>query len=288
MGELHNVQANGIEFGYLELGDGPLALCLHGFPDTAYTWRHLLPALADAGYRAVAPFSRGYAPSAVPGDGDYQLSALTDDALGLHEALGGDENAVLIGHDWGAGAAYQAVLKAPARWRRLITVAVPPPAVPGELLSDYDGIQRMAYMFFFQSPLAEAVVPMNDYAYLRRLWDVWSPGYDSTEDLAWVRRSLGEAQNLGAALGYYRALLNPTTPVDPAAAGSHSLASSVFPPTMYVHGMDDGCMPAPQGDVEAELPPGSRFCLLPRSGHFLHVEQPQTFNTMVIEFLKAD
>ncbi|MFZ0248696.1 MAG: hypothetical protein WAL61_02025, partial [Acidimicrobiales bacterium] len=72
------VQANGVEFACLTDGpdDGPLALCLHGFPDTARTWRYLLPELAGAGYRAVAPFLRGYAPTAVPADGRYQVGAL--------------------------------------------------------------------------------------------------------------------------------------------------------------------------------------------------------------------
>jgi pimeloyl-ACP methyl ester carboxylesterase len=70
------VCANGLEFGLLEAGSGPLALCLHGFPDTAHTWRHPLPVLAGAGFHAVAPFMRGYAPTAVPADGAYQLGAL--------------------------------------------------------------------------------------------------------------------------------------------------------------------------------------------------------------------
>src|SRR5688500_11388309 len=99
-----HIEANGLLFGYLEAGshDGPLALCLHGFPDSAWTWRHLLPDLADAGYRAVAPFLRGYAPTDVADDGVYHLGAIVSDACALHEALGGDEQAVLIGHDWGA------------------------------------------------------------------------------------------------------------------------------------------------------------------------------------------
>jgi pimeloyl-ACP methyl ester carboxylesterase len=101
------VRANGLEFGLLAAGSGPLALCLHGFPDTAHTWRHLLPALAGAGFHAVAPFMRGYAPTAVPADGVYQLGALIADAVALHEALGGGGDAVLIGHDWGAEAAGQ-------------------------------------------------------------------------------------------------------------------------------------------------------------------------------------
>src|SRR5437870_13819031 len=99
-----SVAANGLQFGFLEDGppDGPLALCLHGFPDSAWTWRHLLPALADSGFRAVAPFMRGYAPTSIPEDGHYYPAALSSDACSLHEALGGDANAVLIGHARGA------------------------------------------------------------------------------------------------------------------------------------------------------------------------------------------
>jgi len=136
------VRANGLQFGVLEAGSGPLALCLHGFPDAAYTWRHMLPALAGAGFHAVAPFMRGYAPTAVPADGAYHLGALVADAVALHEVLGGDANAVLIGHDWGAEAAYGAAAFAPGRWRRLVTLAVPPAALDEVLFSDYEQLKR--------------------------------------------------------------------------------------------------------------------------------------------------
>ena len=96
------VTANRLQFGVLEAGSGPLALCLHGFPDSARTWRYLLPALADAGFHAVAPFMRGYAPTEIPEDGCFGLGALVADAVGLHDVLGGDDRAVLIGSDWGA------------------------------------------------------------------------------------------------------------------------------------------------------------------------------------------
>ena len=90
------INVNGIEFSYLESGppEGPLALCLHGFPDSAHTWRHLLPALAEAGYHAVAPWMRGYAPTEVSADDVYQVGALAADASALHETLGGDGRAV--------------------------------------------------------------------------------------------------------------------------------------------------------------------------------------------------
>ena len=122
------VTANGLEFTYRTIGEGPLALCLHGFPDSARTWDHLLPALADAGYRAVAPFLRGYAPTAVPEDGIYQMGAVATDANALHEVLGGDGDAVLIGHDWGALASYAVANHQPGRWRRVVTASVPPPS----------------------------------------------------------------------------------------------------------------------------------------------------------------
>src|SRR5258708_26879085 len=141
-----SVQANDLDFGILEApggGSGPLALCLHGFPDSARTWRYLLPALADAGFHAVAPFMRGYAPSRIPADGAYHIGALAADATALHEMLGGDSDAVLIGHDWGAETAYAAGAAAPDRWRRLVTLAVPPAALDPVPFTDYEQLTRV-------------------------------------------------------------------------------------------------------------------------------------------------
>ena len=109
----HNqIEANGVNFSYLECGSGPIALCVHGFPDSAHTWRYLMPELAQAGFRAIAPFTRGYAPTSLAPDDCYQTGARAADVNALHEALGGDENAVLIGHDWGASTAYIAACNA--------------------------------------------------------------------------------------------------------------------------------------------------------------------------------
>ena len=108
-------------------GQGPLVLLLHGFPDTAHTWDEVRPALAEAGYRAVSPFMRGYAPTEVPADGKYDSDTLGQDVLALIDALGGGP-AIVVGHDWGASAAYSAVGLGPERIRFLVTVAVPHPA----------------------------------------------------------------------------------------------------------------------------------------------------------------
>jgi pimeloyl-ACP methyl ester carboxylesterase len=141
------VTANGLRFGVLEAGSGPLALCLHGFPDSAHTWRFLLPALADRGFHAVAPFMRGYAPTEIPADGCFRVGALVADAVGLHDALGGDDRAVLIGHGWGAEAAYGSGAFAADRWRRVVTLAVPPLALDAKIFADYDQLKRFFYLF---------------------------------------------------------------------------------------------------------------------------------------------
>src|SRR5687767_9325960 len=164
------VTANDVDFAYLEAGSGPLALCLHGFPDTAHTWRHLLPALADAGFHAVAPWLRGYAPTAIPADGRYQVGAVVADACALHQALGGDDRAVLIGHDWGALAAYGAAAHQPGLWRKVVTAAVPPPSTMGQGLFSFDQLRRSWYMYFFQHPLADVLVGLDDLAFIARLW----------------------------------------------------------------------------------------------------------------------
>jgi pimeloyl-ACP methyl ester carboxylesterase len=199
------VTANGIEFGILEAGSGPLALCLHGFPDSAHTWRHLLPELAQAGFHAVAPFMRGYAPTALAVDGCYQLGALVADAVALHDALGGDEQAVLIGQDWGAETGYGAAALAPERWRKLVTIAVPPAPLDARIFGDYQQLRRFFYIFFMKTARAEAVIAADDMAFLDRLWEDWSPGYDATEDLRNAKQCLRAAGHLSAAIGYYRA-----------------------------------------------------------------------------------
>src|SRR6266850_7769553 len=93
------VRASNLNFSVLEMGEGPLMLCLHGFPDTAHSFRHQMPALADAGFHVVAPFMRGYAPTEAAPDGRYETAALSEDAIALIDALGASD-AILFGHDW--------------------------------------------------------------------------------------------------------------------------------------------------------------------------------------------
>jgi pimeloyl-ACP methyl ester carboxylesterase len=291
------VRANGLEFAYLAAGpeDGPLALCLHGFPDSAHTWRHLLPELAAAGYRAVAPFMRGYAPTAVPEDGAYQTGALAADAVALHAALGGGPDAVLFGHDWGASAAYGAAAHAPRLWRRVVTLALPPVAALFQSFFGYEQLKRSFYIFLFQTDLAEAAV---DRSFVEGLWRDWSPGYAPDARTAEVDRvmdCLGTPENVAAALGYYRAMFDRSRHVGRYAAEQEAASSVGERPVLYLHGADDGCLGAdavaPGGDMSgvlARLPAGSRAEMVPGAGHFLQLERPGDVNARILAWLRED
>lgn len=269
-------------------GDGPLALCLHGFPDTAHTWRHLMPELAAAGYRAVAPFMRGYAPSAVPADGRYQTAVLGLDANAIHEALGADESAVIIGHDWGAPATYGAANAAPERWAKVVGMAVPPgPAMGISFLTNLQQLKRSWYMFFFQHGLAEPVVSHEQMAFIEMIWRDWSPGYDPTTDVDHVRAAIGEPAHLAAALGYYRATLGDGYK-DPA-LNEIQAATSAYPsqPTLYIHGRNDGCIGAEVAELAQSMAPDEtiRWEMIDDAGHFTQLEQPAVVNALIVEHL---
>lgn len=282
------VTVNGVDLAVLRAGDhGPLAVCLHGFPDSAHTWRHLAPRLAAAGYRVVAPFMRGYAPSAVAPDGRYQTAVLALDADALHDAFDGDGDAVLIGHDWGAIAVYGAASHSPDRWRSVVAMAVPPGGAMGAaFLGNLDQLKRSWYMFFFQHGLADMVVPANDLAFIDMIWRDWSPGYDAAADLVHVKEALRDPANLAAALGYYRATLGDgyrDPDLDDVQAATQAVPAQ---PTLYLHGADDGC-------VGAEVAESSRSMVddhitvevLPGCGHFLHLERPDDVNERIVGFL---
>ena len=289
--ERATVSAGDLEFATLATGpdDGPLALCLHGFPDTAHTWRHLLPRLAAAGHRAVAPFTRGYAPTSVPADGVFQTGALAADANALHDALGADDRAVLVGHDWGALSVYGAAGAEPDRWRAVVGLAVPPGEALGQaFLTNLDQLQRSWYMFLFQHPLADLLVPTGEHALLARLWAQWSPGYDAAVDVAHVREALAEPEHVHAALGYYRATLGDG-PRD-ARYDTTQAATTAFPPqpTLYLHGADDGCIGVEVAVAAfATAPAHAEFATVDDAGHFLHLEQPDRVNDRIVDFLGA-
>ena len=188
---------------------------------------------------------------------------------------------MLVGHDWGAETAYAAAAGAPERWRRLVTLAVPPAAMDDLLLGDYEQLKRFFYVFLLkdQSGLAEEVAARDDMAFLDLLWRDWSPGFEAADHLARVKESLREPARLKAAIAYYRATQ----------LGGEAAAAAPPPqPTLFMHGVRDGCIRADLiRNATDFLAPGSRMVAVPDAGHFLHLEQPGEVNAAIIGWLRT-
>ncbi len=287
-----SVQANGITFRYLEAGTGPLVLCLHGFPDHARTFRFQVPALAQAGFRAVAPAMRGYAPTDIPTDGPYQSAVLGVDAVALIEALSPGEPAFLLGHDWGALAAYAAALHRPERVRGIVTVAVPyGPQVMQAVITDFDQTRRSWHMYLFQLPFAEAVVSYNDFTFIERIWREWSPDWRlPDEEMAALKETFRAPGVLSAALAYYRHSANAALQrPELADLQAKLMAAPIAVPALAIHGERDGCIAVDQMEgMDALFPRGLDTLIVPDAGHFAHQERPEEVNWAVLAFLRRE
>ncbi len=280
------VEANGLTFHYLEAGEGPTVLALHGFPDHARSYRHQMTALAAAGYRVVAPYLRGYAPTENPEGGYFGVPALAADAVALAGALS-DEPVILIGHDWGAAAAHAAAAMAPEAFSKLITISVPyGPAFTQSLVTSAEQQRRSWYMFYFQLPFAEAAVELDNFAFIERLWRDWSPGWDFPQDeMDSLKRTLGSPGTLTAALNYYRHTFNP--PPNAPTLAEVTAATQIQVPTLYIHGRDDGCIGVELAEgMEAFFDKGFEIAIIDGAGHFVHQERPEEVNRLILDFLE--
>ncbi|HVO71771.1 MAG TPA: alpha/beta hydrolase [Aggregatilineaceae bacterium] len=282
------LHANGLTFRAIAAGKGPLILALHGFPDIPTTFRHQLPVLAAAGYRVVAPYMRGYAPSDVPPDGAFEIAALIQDTLAMIDQLT-DDPAILIGHDFGSSAASGAARMAPAKVNRLITLAVPQGGTLSQALVANPAQQRRSwYMAFFQLSFAEAAVAHNDFAFLERLWQDWSPNWAyPPEEMAALKGTFCQPGVVKAGLNYYRSAFNPAYQ-HPDLADIRSRQREPVPvPTLYIHGANDGCIGVEVTDgMEKAYSSYFEKHIVPNAGHFVHQEQPSIVNRLILNFLK--
>jgi len=272
--------------------DAPIALCLHGFPDTAYSWRKVAPALVNAGWRVVAPFMRGYLPSSLPSDGSYHVGAVMDDALRVLDAAGPTGRDVFIGHDWGAIAAAGLAAMPDSPFSKAVIMSVPLTAafrpfgrlphsarlaakLPRQLLHSW-------YIMYFQLPWlpdrsASWVIP--------RLWRQWSPGYHADEDLRYVDAAIGTPERWRAALGYYRATVRGSRPPDQYAELNKHWLQAPRLPTLYLHGTDDGCSEDYTPWIERVLPDESEVALIENGAHFLQLDQPDVVARHIVDFI---
>ena len=276
-------------FSAQAMGDGPIVLCLHGFPDNAGSFRHQLPALAEAGYRAISLTLRGYEPGAIPADGDYTMETIATDILAVIESL--DTGPVhLIGHDWGAAVAYVATSSAPERFKSLTVMAVPHAGrFAREGLRIPKQLRLSWYMGFFNIPwLSDWVVQRQDYAFIRKLWRDWSPGWQPEPGvLDSVIQTLSQPGVRSAALGYYRAALS----IKALLVSAEEAHYPVPVPTLALSGERDGCIASEvfeQLMVAQDFPKGLTFSRIAEAGHFLHQEQPEQVNREILDWLKLN
>lgn len=282
------VRANGLDFFALEEGpeDGPLVLLLHGFPELSRSWRHQLPALAAAGWRAVAPDLRGYGRSGR--EGPYDLRTLARDAAGLVRALG-RHRAVLVGHDWGGAMAWASAVYEPEVVDRLVVMNCPHPAVLAEEIArNPQQLRRSAYVFLFQLPwLPEWILTRNGASAIARALRGGSHAREAwpREETDRYREAFLRPGAARAALGYYRAILRR-----PLSMRRDGRARPVAAPTLVVWGARDRFLGRETVDPARMAPylaPGNvptiRF--LEDAGHFVQNEAPALVNAELVGWL---
>lgn len=263
-----------------ELGEGPLVLLLHGFPDCGYTWRHQLAALAAVGFHAVAPDMRGYDGSSKPkGVSSYSVRALAKDVAGLVTALGA-ERADVVAHDWGGGAAWTFAMLHPERLRRLAILNAPHPVTFQRHLRSFQQLKRSWYMFAFQLPaMPEVVLARNDFASLREVFRTASarPGAFAAEDIERHIAALRPPGALTAAINYYRAAFRNVGP-------NVVRARRVDHPALVLWGDQDRFLGPELAEPGSEWVPNARIRHVPEAGHWIQHDVPELVNDELVRF----
>lgn len=274
---------NGVRLHYVEYGKGPLILLLHGFPECWYAWRYQLPALAQAGFRVVAPDLRGYNLSDKPrGVHAYRMECFIGDVKGLIQTLG-EDRAVVVGHDWGGVIAWQLAISEPQMVKKLIILNAPHPQRYLEALKTPGQLLRSWYVLFFQLPwLPELMIRSFGFAGLRqRLLNepVHADAFDEVTVKVY-QRALAQPGALTAALNYYR-------------AGFRSLVRGLRPniqpiemPTLVIWGEQDRYLGA---DLLEGLEPWVKDLTVERfadASHWVQAEVPERVNERMLQFLR--
>lgn len=264
----------GVQLACLRWGEaGPLVVLVHGFPDTARTWDLVGPRLAAAGYRVVAPYTRGIAPSEIPGDGAYGSDTLGADISALIDACG-ESSAIVVGHDFGASAAYSCAGLFPDKVRKLVTVAIPHPASLKLTPAKAWGVR---HFLTHRLPGAAARFARRDFAEIRVLFERWSPGFQwDDSELEHTKNAYSAPGSCAAALAYY-GFVSPTLPP--------GLRARITVPTLIVGGHTDAVANAADFEASRRRFTGSLQVEMVPGGHFLHREHPEPFLDVLLPFL---
>jgi pimeloyl-ACP methyl ester carboxylesterase len=282
--EHHQISTNGIRLHVVQTGPvtGPLVLLLHGFPEFWYGWRHQLPALAAAGYRVWAPDLRGYNESEKPQSiAAYRLEVLAADIIGLMDAAG-QEQACLVGHDWGGVITWWIAIHAPQRLQRMVVINAPHGAAMRQQLRRHPAQWlRSAYVGWFQVPwLPELVTRVGRGRLLvRALQQSSRPGTFTPADLERYREAWSQPQALRAMLNWYRALLRRPP--------QRSTFGPVTVPTLLLWGANDRFLGREMAHASLEQCQQGQLVMFEEATHWVHHEQSVRVNALLETFLSA-
>ncbi|MFI4991524.1 MAG: alpha/beta fold hydrolase [Solirubrobacterales bacterium] len=272
--EFQTIESAGQPFVVSQQGEGPDIVLVHGFPDTPHSYAALQGALVKAGWRVTVPWLRGYHPATIVPGRPYDFETIGRDGLALLDAIGAQQ-AVFVGHDWGALMAFVVATLAPERVRGLVTIAIPHPSL---LPRSASSLYRARHFLALKLPWAEASTRRRDFAYLETLYTRWAPNWSGPareESLAQIKRALAEPRALKGAIDYYRAL-----PL----GGSKLLERPPAVPNLAVGGTAD-IVPAELYRASAELfPTPSRALIVDGAGHWSHREGEAAVVPEIVRF----
>jgi pimeloyl-ACP methyl ester carboxylesterase len=277
------IDVGGLRLHCVEAGTGPLVVLLHGFPEFWYAWRHQIPALADAGYRVVAPDLRGYNTSDKPSRvRDYRPRVLVQDVADLIVALGAGSAAV-AGHDWGGGLAWLLAMQHPKRVERLVLLNAPHRVRFLKGLRSPRQLRRSWYILAFQLPwLPERLVAARDFQALRWIFrhQPTRPGAFTAQDIDRYVAAAAQPGALRAAINYYRAAFraNPL-------AQAHGLRR-VDIPTLIIWGDQDRSLGRELAEPDRAWVPDVRVERIAEASHWVQADDPERVNQLMVDFLE--
>jgi len=276
---LKYVQANGLRFAYLEQGSGPLVMFMHGFPDNAWSYRKQMQVFADAGYRAVSPFLRGYAPTEIPpADALFDPVTLGKDLEALIAALSDDGQACVVGMDWGGTSTFQALATAPSAIKAAVVMNTAHPIAIVKYRQNPDHIRSVFHVFFFQMPGVESLVNIEGLPWVDYLWKLWSPTLKNDEHLRSVKETLSSPGTMAAALKYYGGLTDGIRSGLP--------MNEMHTPTLTIYGSTD-----PTAKYAEPIKPlfkgPYKNIELPDVGHFPHLEREAEVTDLIMDWFKT-
>jgi epoxide hydrolase 4 len=268
-----------VRLHYVEAGEGPLIVLLHGFPEYWYAWREQIGPLASAGFRVVAPDMRGYNTSSCPDDvAAYGTDKLADDVRGLIKERG-EESALLVGHDWGGTAAWATAMHHPEVVDRMAILSAAHPRKLSQGLHHPEQLRRSWYFFFFDLPdLPEIVVRGNDWHFYRHFLRDARPAF--TDEV--FAKYIEAWSQPGAATGmidYYRHAVRLSPKSDEAQL------TPVKAPTLVIWGQKDRYLGPDLAEPDRDdVPNLDRVERLPDASHWVHHDEAEKVNELLIDF----